>query len=50
MCDAIRDANHSAGRQVQDERQVEEPLPGSDVGYVAYPGFIRCLSSAEVAR
>ena len=44
-----RDTNNSAGRQVQDERQVQEPLPGSDVGYVANPGFIR-PSSAEVAR
>ena len=42
------DTNNSAGCQVGDERQVEEPLPGSDVGYVANPGFIR-PSSAEVA-
>ena len=39
-----RDADHSAGRQVQNERQVQEPLPGPDVGDVAHPGFIRCRS------
>ena len=38
------DTNNSAGRQVQDEGQVEEPLTGPDVGYVAHPGFIRCRS------
>ena len=43
-----RDTSNSAGCQVQDERQVEESLTGSNVGDVANPGFIR-PSSAEVA-
>src|SRR5215210_4613959 len=41
-------ADHSPGVGVQDEREVEPALPGTDVSYVCYPQAIRSFGG-EVA-
>ena len=44
------DTDHAAGCQVQDERQVEEPLAGSDVGVGVGPGRPSCFSAGGFPR